>query len=316
LVRLLTELGLDTGYTRDNWRRDYFEHCNAGLEHNLSDPRAPYVVKDPSLCETLRGILASGNIAIDHALIPIRDLDDVTASRIRVGGRNGSVPGGLLKTDDPSQQKPVMAEMFHHLALTLVTYEIPHTFLLFPRIVQDWEYAYARLLPVLGGIDKTRFEATFNQVADRSLVHSFVPGQSIPACDTKAFEAARWQKRRKRFARRFLGWSTVAAVVAFNIGSYWHATDAIKPTASSLIKTTTLPSPVASPTSFWPPTFGNSLGGSRQCWPASGDFSIVGLPPLRNCSLITSPIRARLPVFKSPVRPLERSAALMLSDGP
>ena len=53
LVRLLTELGLDTGYTRDNWQKDYFAHCNAGLEHELNDPKAPYIVKNPGLCETL-----------------------------------------------------------------------------------------------------------------------------------------------------------------------------------------------------------------------------------------------------------------------
>ncbi len=36
LVQLLTELGLDTGYTRRTWSRDYFEHCDAGLEFGRS----------------------------------------------------------------------------------------------------------------------------------------------------------------------------------------------------------------------------------------------------------------------------------------
>ena len=36
LVQLLTEMGLDTGYTRASLARDYFEHCSAGLEPSCS----------------------------------------------------------------------------------------------------------------------------------------------------------------------------------------------------------------------------------------------------------------------------------------
>ena len=49
LVHLLTELGLDTGITARNWGKKYFEHCNAGLEHELLDPETPYIVKNPAL---------------------------------------------------------------------------------------------------------------------------------------------------------------------------------------------------------------------------------------------------------------------------
>ena len=58
LVRLLTELGLDTGYTRRNWSRDYFTHCDAGLEHDLAGPDAPYIVKNPA------------NLPVGHASAP------------------------------------------------------------------------------------------------------------------------------------------------------------------------------------------------------------------------------------------------------
>src|SRR3954468_2936704 len=101
LVRLLTEIGLDTGYTRDNWQKDYFAHCNAGLEHELSDPGAPYIVKNPGLCETLERELVRRQVTIDLAIIPIRELEAAASSRIRVGGTNGAVPGGLMGTSDP-----------------------------------------------------------------------------------------------------------------------------------------------------------------------------------------------------------------------
>jgi hypothetical protein len=51
LVQLLTELGLDTGLTDSH--TDIFENCNAGMEKDLREPDAPYIVKSPFLCDYL-----------------------------------------------------------------------------------------------------------------------------------------------------------------------------------------------------------------------------------------------------------------------
>jgi hypothetical protein len=176
LVRLLGELGLDTGITRRNWDRKYFEHCNAGLEHDILDPKTPYIVKNPALCDTLAGALATGRFVIDHAYVPIRELGDVAASRAHVGGANGSMPGGLWGTADPACQRAVMAEMFHRLVHTLVAHEIPHTFILFPRMVADPGYAYRKLAFLVGAIGPEAFAEAFARVADPALVHAFGPG--------------------------------------------------------------------------------------------------------------------------------------------
>jgi hypothetical protein len=178
LVRLLTELGLDTGINAVNWDKKYFENCHAGLEHNLLDASTPYIVKNPSLCETLPQILETGRFVIDHAFIPIRALDAAAASRIDVGGANGSIPGGLWKTADPSQQKAVLAENFHTLIHTLVQNDIPMTFIEFPRLVNDSAYTFAKLEPLLGGVGWMQFRAAFYRIADPSLVHDFRPGSA------------------------------------------------------------------------------------------------------------------------------------------
>ena len=44
LVQLLTNLGLDTGYTRQNMT--LFEYARAGLEHNVTHKNAPYTEPD------------------------------------------------------------------------------------------------------------------------------------------------------------------------------------------------------------------------------------------------------------------------------
>jgi hypothetical protein len=177
LVRLLTELGLDTGINKANWDKKYFAHSNAGLEHNLADPHTPYIVKNPALCDTLPGLLATGRFVIDHAYIPIRDLESAAASRVSVGGSEGSVAGGLWGTTDPARQADVLANMFYRLIHTLVVHDIPHTFILFPRMIQDPAYTRGKLDYLLRGTRDEAFVAAFLKVADVSLVHSFGTGE-------------------------------------------------------------------------------------------------------------------------------------------
>jgi hypothetical protein len=175
LVHLLTELGLDTGITRKNWEKKYFEHCNAGLEHDLLDPQTPYIVKNPALCETLPAALATGRFVIDHAYVAIRELGAVAASRSDVGGSNGNRPGGLVGTSEAAAQRSVLAESFHGLIHTLAENDIPLTVILFPRMVSDAAYTYGKLAFLLKGTSRASFEAAFGRIARPSLVHTFGP---------------------------------------------------------------------------------------------------------------------------------------------
>jgi hypothetical protein len=209
LVQLLTELGLDTGYTRQNWSRDYYEHCDAGLEFDVFAKDAPYIVKNPDFCGTLPALLATGRFKVDHVLVPVRELDAVAQSRIRVGGANGNVPGGLVGTADPAAQKGVMAESFHRLMYTLTENDIPHTLLHFPRIVRDPEYTFSKLRFLAPEIDGSAFHAAFQKVARPKLVHEFAgaPAESPGQAGAKFLRA----EHRKRVRRRV---KRVAAAIA------------------------------------------------------------------------------------------------------
>lgn len=198
LVQLLTELGLDTGYAPGELRANVDGRSHGGLERDLPSRRGrmtlrsiwrqpkhtlrgmfaepgptPYIIKNPRFCETLAPILAEGLLTIDHAYIPIRELEAAALSRVRVGGTNDNVSGGLWKTDDPRQQKAVLAEMFFQLVHTLAVYDIPHDFLLFPRLVQDWNYAYRKLSFLTSGIAAATFRSAFERTADIKMVHEF-----------------------------------------------------------------------------------------------------------------------------------------------
>src|SRR5436309_11606939 len=79
LVQLLTELGLDTGFADS--RSEIFSNCNAGMELDIRRPDAPYIIKTPRLCNYLDEVLQSGQVIIDHAIIPMRDLYSAAQSR-------------------------------------------------------------------------------------------------------------------------------------------------------------------------------------------------------------------------------------------
>ena len=220
LVRLLTELGLDTGYTVEEAQRGVDVHCRAGLEHELprskatirdwvrqpkhmirslwrEAPPTPYIIKNPALCDTLGEIIANQRFVFDHVYIPLRDLEEAALSRVRVGGLNGTKPGGLWKTSDSRQQKAVLAEMFFRLVHTLAIYEVPHTFLLFPRLVEDWAYTYAKMSFLVHDIDREIFRAAFARVADPNLVHRFATATEPrrPVAPAKPLFLRNWRAR-------------------------------------------------------------------------------------------------------------------------
>jgi hypothetical protein len=216
LMRVLTECGLDTGFTHRTWKRDYFRHCNAGMERNILLPNAPYIVKNPNLCETLPAILGTGRFVIDHAIVPVRDLEAATRSRICVGGENNSVPGGLLNTSDPAAQRAVLGELFHQLMFTLAAHEIPHTLLVFPRLAQDPDYTYKRLNFLLRDVPLDRFRKIFARVADPELIHNYSAPVTAPAAPMNLPPAAVYFQalRRREFRRRLRHFSVPAAITA------------------------------------------------------------------------------------------------------
>ena len=194
LVQLLTALDVETGF-RDIYENVY-ENCHAGMEKDIHDPSAPYLIKDPSLCDELAQIVESGICVIDHVFIPVRDLEAAAMSRISVsqqarkfqtkkfqkghlrflftGARDKrAVPGGLIGTDNPEEQSHILTEKLYRLIYAISVFDIPHTFLHFPRIIQDPRYLHQKLAPIIGDMDYSRFKQAFDDVVRPELVHDF-----------------------------------------------------------------------------------------------------------------------------------------------
>ncbi len=176
LMQLLTKLGLDTGFSSTT--EDVHSSCNAGMEWNIDDifrGRAPYVVKNPALCEHIDEILETPGIAVDCMLIPIRNLYESAESRrknFRESG-NRKALGALWLTKNPKKQEQALAVYFHHLVYSLTKHDIPMVLLQFPRIVKDPEYLYGKLSHCLSGRTYEEFLRAFKDVSRPELVNAF-----------------------------------------------------------------------------------------------------------------------------------------------
>lgn len=144
LVQVLTDLGLDTGYTSG---AEGDTRVHGGLEKDILSPDAPWIVKGPALSGQLGPLLEAGKVAVEHVIVPMRELKVAAASRVRSTryGSNLRTPGGLLGTPNATRQLEVLAVMQYELFFTAARFELPLTLLEFPRFASDWQYAHRQL---------------------------------------------------------------------------------------------------------------------------------------------------------------------------
>lgn len=159
LVRLLTELGLDTGYEKEKLENLLDKNSNAGLEDGyckiIKNETAPYVVKSPEFCTNLK--IMNKKFHIDAVLVPFRDLEDASQSRINIGAS----PGGLWLTDKPEKQKEVLGAQITQLFNDLKRYKMPYIILDFPFFLRNSKYTYDKLQPFITGVSFQDFERIF-----------------------------------------------------------------------------------------------------------------------------------------------------------
>ena len=176
LLQLLMRLGMDTGYTEESFEISL--GSNAGSEWDIGRDDAPYIVKSPWLCDTLEEMIQQHDIAIDHAIIPVRNLHDAAESRRAVvrrapPGTGHGLPGGLMYTDMADLQEAVLAAKQMKLLETLAKYDIKHSLLYFPKLALDSDYLLQKLTAVFGPLDPVEFLNAFNKTSRPGMIHNF-----------------------------------------------------------------------------------------------------------------------------------------------
>jgi hypothetical protein len=194
LVQYLTELGHDTHIRRRGAGAWHDTDAQAGFEDfplPVNLPSLPYVIKSPWVAFDPEQSLAADRVILDAIVIPMRGLEEAAASRVVTERRAmhqaarwmadldrgfdvwGHTPGGALASLHPLDQARLLAVAFHRLVQFAVLRDIPLVLLDFPRMVQDADYLFDRLLPVLpclsgAGPDRAAARAAHARVADPS----------------------------------------------------------------------------------------------------------------------------------------------------
>ena len=164
LMRLLTRLGFDTGFTPE---ADGFNpRIRAGCEKFRFPPTvewletAPWILKTPYWCNDLEDAIAVG-APIGHVFIPVRRLDEVAKSRVAAG-----LAQSEAKT--VAAEEHVMAKWLGRIVATVVVNGIDFTTMQYPRHVRDWEYCgeqLARGLPELRQIEARKFRYVHKELS-------------------------------------------------------------------------------------------------------------------------------------------------------
>lgn len=184
IMILLTKLGLDTGFTNENFRDGIFENCNAGLEKVVYEKDAPYLLKNPSFCDAIGKIIKDPNIKIDHVFIPIRKMEQAAKSRIAVTQKANAelnesennirqIPGGIWGTTDEKDQLFTLYSKLGNLLLVLSLSQIPVRFIHYPALSKRPRYLYRKLKPILKDISFPDFKKVFNETVQPELVNKY-----------------------------------------------------------------------------------------------------------------------------------------------
>ena len=178
-MKLLSELGFDTGFDaagpsaqrlandKNPWHG--FEWPIRG-KHAVKE-NMPRIIKSPKICMDLMGRAAVWDWNIEHVYILLRDYKDIANHRWTY--KHPTKTGGIrdLAEAEHKQANETKAAMWvGNIVYTVVSENIPYTFLMFPRIVTDPYYLWSTC-----GLFKTmlytQFKAGFDKVADIQDVH-------------------------------------------------------------------------------------------------------------------------------------------------
>jgi hypothetical protein len=139
LIKLLSFLNFHTGYTRETYKKAVYGTCNSGMERKYGCEF--YIVKNPTILADIAQISQDPKIKIKAVIIPIRDYDAATASRVKLGKQCGGLWNAQDKATQIAFYHKIMANYMHHM----VKNEINTLFLDFEKMTTDKSYLFQKL---------------------------------------------------------------------------------------------------------------------------------------------------------------------------
>jgi hypothetical protein len=160
LMMLFTLLGLDTGYTRENYHIYLDPKNGSGLESNTA-VLPQKIIKNPYFLINADDVVK--RVKVKHMIVPIRDYEKSAESRVRLGNYRG----GLWDATNKEEQIQVYYRMMSKYMYDMVKYDIPTIFLDFDRMVSSSQYLYEKLYPMLDRIDYETFHRVYEETNEK-----------------------------------------------------------------------------------------------------------------------------------------------------
>jgi hypothetical protein len=190
LMQLFTKLGLDTGFSEEDFKNKIDSVSNGGLEVNLEGDfeKLPYIIKSPYFYKFADKILNDSKTPIEHVFIPVRKLEDAAKSRIKVqefyeeqSGKkliSDLVPGGLTATELKRNQEVILGRQLTALIKSVAKSGVPYTFLPFPTFVNNPDYLYKAVKFLIPNTSFEVFLEIFQGILDFTKIHDFQDWES------------------------------------------------------------------------------------------------------------------------------------------
>lgn len=165
LIQLLTNLGLNTGWSKDEAHDEFYRinGVRGGIEHPIEGKRikvAEYVKSPDFLFEWEVFDL----YPVERVIIPIRELQRVANSREyqdkHAHGKYGGFHRGMTTKE---QHILAYASQIFAFIKFLEEREIPYTLISFDKMMSDWEYLYSKIdLPLNSEVFEREYSALVN----------------------------------------------------------------------------------------------------------------------------------------------------------
>ena len=168
LTQLMSFLDMETGYAKDVTFEQHppynIRNINAGLETQPLTNKKVRIHKAPGFALEIDSIIKNYNIG--HVIIPIRNLEDSAKSRVK----SGLLCAGI---NDLESQIIHNSKLLYNLIYSLVSNDIPYTFIPFPEIIYDENIIYDKLEWLFKeySISKKEYLNVFNQLKDSNKIN-------------------------------------------------------------------------------------------------------------------------------------------------
>lgn len=144
IIKIFSFVGMNTGYTLEDYTDGIDTGCNAGMERPVMSRFT--VLKNPLFLSLVPNILEE--IRIKYMIVPIRDYVASAESRKRhteMGLKGGGFVNGAK---DIESQVVLYNKAMAKFVLDITKYDVPTIFLDFDRMISDRKYVWNKLKPV------------------------------------------------------------------------------------------------------------------------------------------------------------------------